>query len=64
MRAAYPDVDRLVAYQRLEEDADESDEPVLHVAVLDRLARRDAIGYVQVDELRREVHLLRTEDRR
>ena len=50
------DVDDFVADERLEEDADEAHQPVLHVTVLDGLARRDAVGDVQVDEFGRQFH--------
>jgi hypothetical protein len=39
-------VDDLVADERLEEDAEKPDQPVLHVLVLDGLAGRDAVGDV------------------
>ncbi len=45
------DVDDFVSDERLQEDTDEAHESVLHVAILDRLARRDAVGDVKVNEL-------------
>jgi len=52
-------VDNLVADERLEEDADEAHEPVLHVAVLGALAGVDAVGDVEVQELLRQLHRLK-----
>ena len=40
------DVDDLVPDEGLEEHAEEPHKPVLHVLVLDGLARRDAVGNV------------------
>ena len=58
---AYLDVDDAVADERLEEDADETHEAVLHVAVLHVLARRNAVGDVEVDELGRQLQVLQQE---
>mmetsp|Transcript_117469 Transcript_117469/g.230500 ORF Transcript_117469/g.230500 Transcript_117469/m.230500 type:complete len:310 (+) Transcript_117469:125-1054(+) len=49
------DVDDLVPDQGLQEHADQPNKSVLHVLVLDVLARRDAVRNVEVDELRGEV---------
>mmetsp|Transcript_35783 Transcript_35783/g.82887 ORF Transcript_35783/g.82887 Transcript_35783/m.82887 type:complete len:226 (+) Transcript_35783:172-849(+) len=49
-------VDDLIADERLQEDAHEPHQPVLHVLVLDAFARGDAVGDVQVHELSRQVH--------
>jgi len=49
-------VNDLVTNKRLQEDADKSYKPVLHVSVFDGLTRRDAVRDVQVNELRRQVH--------
>ena len=45
------DVDDLVADQRLQKHAHQSHEAVLHVLVLDVLARRDAVRDVQMNKL-------------
>ena len=45
------DVDDLVANERLQEDADKTNQPVLHEPVLDVLARGDAIRDVQMHKL-------------
>jgi len=45
------DVDDLVPDEALEEDADQTDQAVLSVAVLDVLAARHAVGDEAVDEL-------------
>ena len=58
MQLRYLDVDDLVANERLQKNADETHESVLHVAVLDRLAGRDTVGDVEVDELGRKVNRL------
>lgn len=48
-------VDDLVADQGLQEDTDQPHQSVLHVPILDILARGDAVGDVQVHKLRRQV---------
>jgi hypothetical protein len=50
------DVDDFVPDQALQKDANQADEAVLHVLVLDVFATRDAVADVQVDELGRQVH--------
>ena len=54
--AAHLHVDDLVPDERLQEHADEPDQAVLHVAVPDRLTGGHAVGDVQVDKLRRQLH--------
>jgi hypothetical protein len=46
-------IDDLVPNERLQEDADEAHEAVLHVSVADGLARGDAVADVQVHEVHR-----------
>lgn len=50
------DVDDLVADQRLEEDADESHKPILHVPVLDGLTGGYAVGDVEVNKFRGQLY--------
>lgn len=44
-------INDLVSDQRLEEDADQPDQTILHVFVFDLLTGGDAVGDVEVDEL-------------
>lgn len=47
----YLNVDDFVTNEALQEDTDEPHKSVLHVPVLDRLARGDTVGDVQVHKL-------------
>lgn len=53
------DIDDFVPNERLQEDTDESHEPVLHVPILDGVACLDAVADIQVHELCRQLHCSR-----
>lgn len=55
-REAHLDIDDLIPYQGLQEYTDQPNQSVLHILVLDVFAAGDTVGYVQVNELGRQIH--------